>query len=136
MKKMQCLYRFISVWVVLLLCAGIAILAVGCGGSVETLQDVYEAAVAEGYEGTYEEFAALFEGGSAYEIACRHVGIFHRVRILALWDHFRPDASDPFFIQPVYRPRPEDAGQGSPLVTVSDLTRGELSVQYFIHAAD
>ncbi len=29
---------------------------------------------------------------------------FHRVRILALWDHFRPDASDPFFIQPVYRP--------------------------------
>lgn len=72
MKKMQCLYRFISVWVVLLLCAGIAILAVGCGGSVETLQDVYEAAVAEGYEGTYEEFAALFEGDSAYEIACRH----------------------------------------------------------------
>ena len=66
MKKMQCLYRFISVWVVLLLCAGIAILAVGCGGSVETLQDVYEAAVAEGYEGTYEEFAALFEGFWAY----------------------------------------------------------------------
>ena len=69
------------------------------------------------------------------EIACRHVGIFHRVRILALWDHFRPDASDPFFIQPVYRPRPEDAGQGSPGHCIRPYT-GELSVQYFIHAAD